>query len=80
MALAGGIGLAGLTAVYPLTRRWPLWKAGLLGGAGFGLVLRGSATTGGSDMLASLIHRHIPALRVSVGIFSVDALVIIASA
>ena len=53
---------------------------GVLGGAGFGLVLRGSATTGGSDMLASLIHRHIPALRVSVGIFSVDALVIIASA
>ena len=53
---------------------------GVLGGAGFGLVLRGSATTGGSDMLASLIHRHVPALRVSVGIFSVDALVIIASA
>lgn len=53
---------------------------GVLSGAGFGLVLRGSATTGGSDMLASLIHRHIPALRVSVGIFTVDALVIIASA
>ena len=52
----------------------------VLGGLGFGLVLRGSATTGGSDMLASLIHRHIPVIRVSIGIFAVDALVIIASA
>jgi len=53
---------------------------GALGGVGFGLVLRGSATTGGSDMLASLIHRHIPTVRVSVGIFAVDGLVILASA
>lgn len=53
---------------------------GALGGVGFGLVLRGSATTGGSDMLASLIHRNIPAVRVSVGIFAVDGLVIAASA
>lgn len=53
---------------------------GALGGVGFGLVLRGSATTGGSDMLASLIHRYIPTLRVSVGIFAVDGLVILASA
>lgn len=53
---------------------------GALGGIGFGLVLRGSATTGGSDMLASLIHRHIPSVRVSVGIFAVDGLVIFASA
>lgn len=53
---------------------------GALGGIGFGLVLRGSATTGGSDMLASLIHRHIPTIRVSVGIFAVDGLVILASA
>lgn len=53
---------------------------GALGGFGFGLVLRGSATTGGSDMLASLIHRYIPTVRVSVGIFAVDGLVIAASA
>lgn len=53
---------------------------GALGGVGFGLVLRGSATTGGSDMLASLIHRHVPSVRVSVGIFAVDGLVIFASA
>lgn len=53
---------------------------GALGGVGFGLVLRGSATTGGSDMLASLVHRYVPTVRVSVGIFAVDGLVILASA
>ena len=53
---------------------------GAISGIGFGLVLRGSATTGGTDMLASLLHRVIPVLRVSYGIFLVDGLVIIASA
>lgn len=53
---------------------------GLLSGIGFGLILRGSATTGGTDMLASLIHRLVPMVRVSWGIFIVDGLVILASA
>ena len=53
---------------------------GAISGIGFGMVLRGSATTGGTDMLASLMHRVIPVLRVSYGIFLVDGLVIIASA
>ena len=53
---------------------------GLFCGFGFGLILRGNATTGGTDMLASLIHRICPPIRVSVGIFLVDGLVIIASA
>ena len=53
---------------------------GLFCGVGFGLILRGSATTGGTDMLASLIHRLIPSIRVSWGIFAIDGLVIIASA
>lgn len=53
---------------------------GLFCGIGFGLILRGSATTGGTDMLASLIHRLIPMIRVSWGIFIIDGLVIIASA
>lgn len=61
-----------------------IWLAtvygGLLSGMGFGLILRGSATTGGTDMLASLLHRLIPQLRVSIGIFLVDGLVILASA
>ncbi len=53
---------------------------GLFSGLGFGLILRGNATTGGTDMLASLIHRLCPRIRVSWGIFIVDGLVIVASA
>ena len=53
---------------------------GVLGGVGFGLVLRGNATTGGSDMLASLIHRMVPFVKVSMAIFAIDGLVILASA
>ncbi len=53
---------------------------GAISGIGFGLILRGSATTGGTDMLASLLHRVIPVLRVSYAIFLFDGLVIIASA
>ena len=52
---------------------------GVLCGVGFGLVLRGHATTGGSDMLASIVHRHVPALKVSVSLFATDATVVIAS-
>lgn len=53
---------------------------GAISGIGFGLVLRGSATTGGSDMLASLMHRLVPPLRVSYAIFMIDGLIIAASA
>ena len=52
----------------------------LLGGIGFGLILRGNATTGGTDMLASLIHTRVPTLRVGVLITMVDGLVVVASA
>ena len=52
----------------------------LLGGIGFGLILRGNATTGGTDMLASLIHTMVPTLRVGVLITMVDGLVVVASA
>ena len=53
---------------------------GVTMGIGFGLILRGSATTGGTDMLASLVHRFLPQLRVSISIFLIDGLVIVASA
>ena len=53
---------------------------GAISGIGFGLVLRGSTTSGGTDMLASLMHRIVPVLKVSYCIFFFDGLVIIASA
>lgn len=53
---------------------------GVVGGVGFGLILRGNATTGGSDMLATLIHSRIPTMKVGVLIFLIDAAVIVASA
>ena len=53
---------------------------GLFAGLGFGLIIRGNATTGGTDMLASLVHRLCPRIRISWGIFIVDGLVILASA
>ena len=53
---------------------------GAISGIGFGLVLRGNATTGGTDMLASLLHRFFPMIKVSYAIFVFDGLVIIASA
>lgn len=52
---------------------------GISGGVGFGLILRGSATTGGTEMLASLIHRFMPMVRVGQATFVIDAMVIIAS-
>lgn len=53
---------------------------GVLGGAGFGLIIRGGATTGGSDMLAKLVKQRIPSFSIGGVMFAVDATVIIASA
>ena len=53
---------------------------GVVGGAGFGLILRGSATTGGSDMLGTLVHSLFPPLKVGVVVFIIDAAVVLASA
>ena len=52
---------------------------GVICGAGFGLILRGNATTGGSDMLAALINRRFTSIKVSHCLFVVDAAVIVAS-
>lgn len=53
---------------------------GLMAGAGFGLIMRGGATTGGSDMLGKLIHSKVRILSVGTITLAVDALVISASA
>ena len=52
---------------------------GIMTGAGFGLILRGGASTGGTDMLAKLIHEHLPFVRVGMVMFAVDFLVVFAS-
>ena len=83
-SLAGSVGLSLLLDYLPVPAMTDdiLLAAifgGVLCGAGFGLVLRGRATTGGSDMLAALLHRRFPALKVSVCLFTVDATVVVVS-
>ncbi len=52
---------------------------GILSGAGFGLILRGGASTGGTDMLAKMIHERIRVVKVGMVMFAVDFLVVFAS-
>ena len=53
---------------------------GVMAGFGFGLILRGDATTGGSDMLGKVINDHFPIFSIGAITFAVDALVIVGSA
>ncbi len=53
---------------------------GALAGVGFGLILRGGASTGGSDMLGTLVNDHFPALKISSVSLMLDICVITASA
>lgn len=53
---------------------------GLLLGIGLGFILRGGATTGGTDMIARMVHRHIPFLTVGILLLMCDACVILAAA
>ncbi|MEF9974466.1 MAG: YitT family protein [Clostridia bacterium] len=52
---------------------------GVFSGVGFGLIMRGGATTGGSEMLAKLVSGRVPVLSVGAVTFAVDALVIVVS-
>lgn len=49
---------------------------GVLLGVGLGLVLRAGATTGGTDMAAKLIHRHLNFVSISGILFAIDAMVV----
>jgi uncharacterized membrane-anchored protein YitT (DUF2179 family) len=53
---------------------------GVLLGVGLGLILRGSATTGGSDLIAKTIHAHFQHISVGVILFAVDFCVVIGAA
>ncbi|GHV38329.1 membrane protein [Clostridia bacterium] len=70
------------TAFIPLVPDMDLTLAavfgGVLSGVGLGLVFRCSATTGGSDLLASVIAKYKPHLPLSRLMFVIDALIIAA--
>ena len=53
---------------------------GVLLGVGLGMILRGGATTGGSDMAARVVHRYLPFLSVGMFVFLIDCLVVVAAA
>ena len=52
---------------------------GVLLGIGLGLILRGGATTGGSDMLAKMVHRKLQFISTGTFLFGIDFLVVAAS-
>ena len=53
---------------------------GVLLGIGLGLILRGGATTGGTDMIARMVHRRFNFISVGMFLFALDFLVVIAAA
>ena len=52
---------------------------GVLLGLGLGLILRGGATTGGTDMAARVVHRFLPFVSVGMFLFLIDCMVVIAA-
>ena len=53
---------------------------GVVLGAGLGLILRGGATTGGTDMIARMVHRKLPHISVGMFLFAIDCLVVLGAA
>lgn len=53
---------------------------GLFMGAGLGIVLSGSATTGGTDLFAKLIHNSFPFVSMGLILFAIDFLVVLTAA
>lgn len=52
---------------------------GVLLGTGIGLILRGGATTGGSDMVARMVHRRLPFISTGMFLFIIDFIVVAAA-
>ena len=50
---------------------------GIMLGAGLGLIMRGSATTGGTDMMARMVHKHLPFITTGTFLFIFDFLVVV---
>nr|MBR4279790.1 YitT family protein [Clostridia bacterium] len=52
---------------------------GILLGIGLGFILRGGATTGGTDMCARMVHKYLPFLSVGMFLFLIDCVVVVAA-
>lgn len=52
---------------------------GVVLGIGLGLILRGGATTGGTDMIAQIVHSRLSFISTGTFLFGVDFLVVIAA-
>lgn len=50
---------------------------GVLLGVGLGFVIKGGATTGGTDMAARVLHQRIPHLSVGLILFIIDCIVVV---
>lgn len=71
--------LIDLIPLPPMTEQ-PLLGAvfgGVLLGAGLGLILRGGATTGGTDMVARMIHNRFQHISVGAFLFLIDCYVVL---
>lgn len=73
--------LIDLLKIDPITKD-PLMASiygGVLLGAGLAIILRGGATTGGTDMLARMLHKNFSGISVGMFLFIFDFLVILAA-
>lgn len=52
---------------------------GLLLGLGLGLIFRGGATTGGTDMVARIVHNKMPVMSVGMFLMLIDCCVVVAA-
>lgn len=52
---------------------------GVVLGIGLGMIFRGGATTGGTDMVARMVHRRFPFITVGAFLFALDFLVVAAA-
>ena len=52
---------------------------GVLLGVGLGLIMRGGATTGGSDMIARMVHKHFSFISTGAFLFAIDFAVVLAA-
>jgi len=52
---------------------------GILLGIGLGFILRAGATTGGTDMVARVVHKKMPFLTVGMFLFLIDCIVVVAA-